>query len=154
MAAALEQEWQHYLVESSFNIDPLVIDAVANCVLLDIVCVLVHQRTILVGYLGGVHLQAASSFEVDELGGAAGIVKEEFVAMVKGVEQNHFVFGMAQVSQGVHQGVVVVGFDQGVGKDDHERSFVELFGGEVQGLAYLCAFGGGLVPQFVGGGLQ
>ena len=47
-------------------------------------------------------------------------------------------FAVSQVSQGVHQGVVVVGFDEGVGEDDVLPGLGE--SDLVHGVAVLCKY--------------
>ena len=131
MSAALEQVGQHHLVEPHGNVYRLIIYAVADGVLLDVGGLYGHLLAIFVGYLGGVDLQPTASFEIDEFRGAIRIVEQYFMPMVEGVKKNHFVFAMAQMAQGIHERVMVVGFDQSIGEDDHERPFVQLLSGEV-----------------------
>ena len=105
---------------------------------------------VVLGDVGGPQFNVPAAFEVDEFGGAVGIVEVEFLAVVECVEKEHFVFAVSQVPESVHEGVLVGGGDECIGEDDHQRAAVKLLGSEVERIGDVCGLGLGLAARGVG----
>ena len=120
MSVAFEEVWKHYLLKSLRDIDRLVVYSILNSVLFDEGCLLRHRLFVSCSHLGRLELEAASCFEVDKLCGAVAEVEVHLVGMVEGVEKDDLVLAAPQVAEGIEEGVVLIGTDEGVGEDDHE----------------------------------
>lgn len=135
MALAFEEVGEEHLVEALGDVDGLVVYLVLDGVLADEGVLLGDGLLVAFGDFGGLELEMASCFEVDEFCRAVAEEEVHFVGLVEGVEEDDFVLAVAQVAQGVEERVVFVGGDEGVGEDDDEGAAVELFGCLVEGLA-------------------
>lgn len=117
----------------SFNcIDGDVVDAVLECLVLEVGLQVFHEMAVFSGNFGRVELEGAVGFEVDEACGASVVVELQFVGAVECMEEYYFVFVMAQVAQGVDEVFLLVVGKECVCEDDDEGAPVELFGGEVE----------------------
>lgn len=57
----------------------------------------------------------------------------DFAGEVVSMEKDDLVLVVAQVAEGVKEGLLLVGAHEGVGEDDDEGAAVELLGGEMEG---------------------
>lgn len=153
MSVAFEEVGKHYLLKSLRDIDRLVVYSILNSVLLDEGCLLRHRLFVACSHLGGLELEAASCFEVDELGGTVTEVEVHLVGMMECVEEDDLVLAVPQMAEGVEEGVVLFGADKGVGEDDHERAPVQLLGGLMEGFADVGCAERGCVALCCWGGL-
>ena len=94
----------------------LVVDAVLYGYALYLGSAPCHLFAVTIGHFQGIYLQSMSCLKVDELCGACRVVKPHFVPVVQRVEQEHFMLAVAQVTQGVEEGVVLLGAHQGIGE--------------------------------------
>ncbi len=129
-----KQEGQQHLVESLLGVDRLVVDAVTDGVLLDVGCLPDHLFSIFFRHLRGHQFDVLAAFEVDKFGRPVRVVEVYLMPVMQGVEQDHLMLAVAQMPQGVHHGVLVVGIHQGIGKNNHKRPSVESFGSQMQSL--------------------
>lgn len=131
--AAFEQEGKHHLMESLGCVDGDVVDAVLHGEVLQVGLLTFHFPTVGVSDFGGVELEGAPRFEVDETMGAVVECELQFALAVEGVEEDYFVAVVTQVAQGVNEVLMFVVGEEGVGEDNDEGAAVELFGDEVEG---------------------
>lgn len=131
--AAFEQEGKHHLMESLGCVDGDVVDAVLHGEVLQVGLLTFHFPTVGVSDFGGVELEGAPRFEVDETMGAVVECELQFVLAVEGVEEDYFVAVVTQVAQGVNEVLMFVVGEEGVGEDNDEGAAVKLFGDEVEG---------------------
>lgn len=132
MAGAFEEERKDDVVEALIDVDGLVVDVILHGVTFEFGGRELHQLTIVVGHLGRINLETLAAFEVDEKGGTVGVVEEEFVRTVEGVEEEHLMFAMTEMAKGIEEGLAFGIGDDGVGEDDDDRTSMELLGKEVQ----------------------
>ena len=119
-------------MESLSHVDRYEIDAVLHGASSEEGEVGFHLAAVGVGYLGGLESQFASTFKVDETMGTGIVVEVYLVGVVDGMEEDDLVAVMAQMSQSIEEGLLVVGTQDGVGEKDHERTSMELLGEEVE----------------------
>lgn len=131
--AAFEQEGKHHLMESLGCVYGDVVDAVLHGEVLQVGLLTFHFPTVGVGNFGGVELEGAPRFEVDETMGAVVECELQFALAVEGVEEDYFVAVVTQVAQGVNEVLMFVVGEEGVGEDNDEGAAVKLFGDEVEG---------------------
>lgn len=131
--AAFEQEGKHHLMESLGCVDGDVVDAVLHGEVLQVGLLTFHFPTVGVSDFGGVELEGAPRFEVDETMGAVVECELQFALAVEGVEEDYFVAVVTQVAQGVNEVLMFVVGEEGVGEDNDEGAAVKLFGDEVEG---------------------
>ena len=131
--AAFEQEGKHHLMESLSCVDGDVVDAVLHGEVLQAGLLTFHFTTVGIGDFGGVELEGAPRFEVDETMGAVVECELQFALAVEGVEEDYFVAVVTQVAQGVNEVLMFVVGEEGVGEDNDEGAAVKLFGDEVEG---------------------
>lgn len=119
-------------MEAESDVYGLVVDVVLKGTMLQGVEGLVHLPAVGFGDFGGVESQLLATLEVDEQVWTGGVVEFQFVALVIGVEEDDFVFVVAQVAQGIEQGLLVGIMDEGIGEYHYQRAPVEAFGCQVQ----------------------
>ena len=140
--AAFEQEGEEELVEALGDVEGDVVDAILHGALAETVEEVGHLAAVGVGEVAGLEPDLALCLKVDEKMGAGVEVEIDFVGEVVGVEEDDLVLVVAEVTQGVEEGLLavrmpiglVVGMREGVGEDDDEGAAVELLGEEVDGL--------------------
>lgn len=159
MPAPFQQIGEQHLLYTQSHIYWLVVNMVLDGVAFYIRSRPEHILMILFHHFGRLDFEMPACFQVDKFCGAVVEIKLNFLRMMERVEQQHLVFAMAQVAEGIHQGVAVGRFHQGVGEYHHHGAAVEPFGGKVQGLCDLCSpvqtglrgvllAHGGFAPQF------
>ena len=119
-------------MESLSNVDRYEIDAVLHGTASQQGEVGFHLAAVGVGYLGGLQSQFAAALKVDETMGTGIVVEVYLVGVVDGMEEDDLVAVVAQMSQSIEEGLLVVGTQDGVGEEDHERTSMELLGEDVE----------------------
>lgn len=127
-------------MESLIHVDWDVVDAVLHGALLKLGLLSLHLLPIGGGDFGGVELDGVTGLEVDEAVRPCIVGELQLAGAVEGMEKNHFVAVVSQVTQGVEEFFLIARVE-GVGEDDGQRAAVHLLGGQVQGL------GDGSLPQ-------
>ena len=132
--AAFEEEGEEHLVESPGYVDRDIFYPVLHGTLAQGGEGFGHLTPVGFGHLTGLEFELLPAFEVDEEVRAGVIVEVDLMGEVVGVEDDDFVFVVAEVTEGVEEGFLFLGTDERVCEEDDEGASVELFGGEVDGV--------------------
>lgn len=159
MPAPFQQIGEQHLLYTQSHIYWLVVNMVLDGVAFYVGCGPKHVVVILFHHFAGLDFEMPACFQVDKFRRAVVEIELNLLRMMERVEQQHLVFAMAQMAEGIHQRVSVGGFYQRVGEYHHHGAAVKPFGGKVQGLCDLCSpvqtglrgvllAHGGFAPQF------
>lgn len=84
----------------------------------------------------GHDFQSLSALQIDEFGGLVCVAEIYLMGCFVGVKEYDFVLAMFQMSEGVHQSVLLFFAYKSVGENDYQRPFVQALGSKVQTFRY------------------
>ena len=138
-------------MESLCNINGHVVDAILHGMLAERRKQFFHLPAVGIGDLMGLQLHLTAALQIDEEVGASVVVEVDFMGEVIGMEDDNFVFVVAQVAQSIEEVFLLILPYEGICEKNHKGALVELLCGEVDGFGY----GGFAERPFVGSnGLQ
>ena len=146
MAAPFEEEGEHHLVEALVHIDRHVVDLILDGVLLDVGHLLLHTTAVELGHFVGERLDLGVALHIDEMDGLVAEVEVHLFVEVVGVEEEHLMFAVTEMTQRVEEGLVFFAPHEGIGEDHHQRTAVHRLGQKV----YILSDRGGAFLHLVG----
>lgn len=129
----------HHLVETLVDVDRHIVNPVLHSVAFDLLCLTEHSLLVFRRNLVGESLHALARLHIDKPVRLVAIVQLQLLVAVVGVKQQHFVFAVTQMAQGVEERLLLVVADKGVGENYHQRAAFHFFGKQVYGFGYIAA---------------